>query len=122
MATHAAAARMSVHAKASRAGRSSSTCTRAATHTREAPVRSEDKLHFHDARGTFATMAFELGVLTVREIAEMLAWSEDRVERIINRYVRRDAILRAKIERMDRALANDTGTPVENRVENQPDR
>lgn len=60
-------------------------------------------LHFHDSRGTFATMAFSSQIFSVAEIAEMLAWAEDKVERIINRYVRRDALLRDKIKRMDEA-------------------
>jgi integrase len=62
----------------------------------------EDTLHFHDARGTFATKAYLAG-FTIREIAELLAWSEDQVERIINRYVRRNALLEDRIRRMDEA-------------------
>lgn len=60
------------------------------------------KLHFHDARGTAATK-FYLAGFTPEEIAEILAWEKDRVERILNRYVRRDALIRAKIERLNRA-------------------
>lgn len=67
-------------------------------------------LHFHDARGTFATWAYELDVFSVKELAEMLAWSEDKVERIINRYVRRDALLRDRIRRIDEARQNAAGT------------
>jgi hypothetical protein len=37
------------------------------------------------ARGSFATKAY-LAHFSIREIAELLAWSEDKVERIINRY------------------------------------
>lgn len=62
----------------------------------------EEVLHFHDARGTFATKIYLAG-FSHREIAEMLGWSEDKVERIINRYVRRDAQLRDKIRRLDEA-------------------
>lgn len=62
--------------------------------------------HFHDARGSFVTWAYELGVFTIKELAELVAWSEDKVERIINRYVRRDALLRDKIRRMDEARKN----------------
>lgn len=65
-----------------------------------------DELHFHDARGTFATTTFERQVFTVAELAEMLAWSEEKVERIINRYVRRDALLRDKIRRFDESRRN----------------
>lgn len=68
------------------------------------------KLHFHDARGTFATTAYGLDVLSVAEIAEMLAWSEEKVERIIKRYVNREAILRDKIRRIAEARENAAGT------------
>jgi integrase len=57
-------------------------------------------LHFHDLRGTAATKLFKAN-LTIREIAETLAWSEDRVERLIDRYVKRDEILRDRIRRID---------------------
>ncbi len=38
---------------------------------------------------------------TSREIAEALAWDEESVDRIIRRYVKRDALLRDMIRRMD---------------------
>lgn len=57
-------------------------------------------LHFHDLRGTAATNFFRAG-FTVREIAETLAWSEDKVERLIDRYVKRDEILLDRIRRLD---------------------
>jgi len=69
----------------------------------------EKTLHFHDARGTFATKAY-LADYSVREIAEMLTWSEDRVEKIISRYVTKNAKLRDRIRRMDEARANASGT------------
>lgn len=65
----------------------------------------EEDLHFHDARGTFATKAYLAG-FSIREIAELLAWSEDQVERIINRYVNRTALLQDRIRRMDEARAH----------------
>lgn len=43
----------------------------------------------------------------MNEIAEQLAWSEDQVERIINRYVRKNALLLERIRRLD---ANAEGT------------
>jgi integrase len=58
--------------------------------------------HFHDLRGTFATKMFVAG-FSMREIAGMLGWSENFVEEIIDRYVRRDAILLDRIRRMDEA-------------------
>jgi integrase len=57
--------------------------------------------HFHDLRGTAATKLY-LADFPMREIAEMMGWEEDSVERIINRYVRRDAMLRDRIARLDR--------------------
>lgn len=57
-------------------------------------------LHFHDLRGTAATNFFRAG-FTIREIAETLAWSEEKVERLIDRYVKRDEILRDRIRRLD---------------------
>lgn len=61
---------------------------------------SDDDLHFHDLRGTAATRMY-LGGLTKREIAEILGWSEDEVDRILNRYVKRDELLRDRIRRLD---------------------
>jgi integrase len=57
--------------------------------------------HFHDLRGTAATWLYKAG-FSEREIAEILAWEEDQVSKIIRRYVSRDALLRDRIERLDR--------------------
>lgn len=65
---------------------------------------TERGLHFHDLRGTAATK-FYLAGFKIREISVMLAWAEDRVERLIDRYVKRDEILRERIARMDAARA-----------------
>jgi integrase len=54
---------------------------------------SERDLHFHDLRGTAATKFYVAG-LSIRVIAEILAWCEDQVERIIRRYVARGAATR----------------------------
>lgn len=62
-----------------------------------------DELHFHDSRGTAATALYEAKALTLAEIATFMGWSEEKVERIINRYVNRDALLRDKIRRIDEA-------------------
>lgn len=61
-----------------------------------------ENLHFHDLRGTAATRLYLAG-LTLREIAEMMGWEEETVERIIRRYVGRDAAIRARIARIDEA-------------------
>jgi integrase len=59
-------------------------------------------LHFHDLRGTAATKFYIAG-LSIRVIAEMLAWSEDQVERIIRRYVARGAATREAIRQLNEA-------------------
>ena len=60
----------------------------------------ERKLHFHDLRGTAATK-FYLARLPVRVIAEIMAWDEESVERIIRRYVDRSAATRAIIRQLN---------------------
>jgi integrase len=60
----------------------------------------EKGLRFHDFRGTAATRLYRAR-LPLREIAEILGWSEDRVEKIINRYVKRDEILKDRIRRIE---------------------
>jgi len=59
-------------------------------------------LHFHDLRGTAATK-FYVACLSVRVIAEILAWSEDQVERIIRRYVSRAAATKDAIRQLNEA-------------------
>lgn len=59
-------------------------------------------LHFHDLRGTAATRFYVAG-LSIRVIAEILAWSEDQVERIIRRYVDRAAATKAAIRQLNEA-------------------
>jgi integrase len=58
------------------------------------------KLHFHDLRGTAATNFFRAG-FTYREIAESVGWSEEDVERLIDRYVKRDEITQDRVRRME---------------------
>jgi integrase len=59
------------------------------------------ELHFHDLRGTAATK-FYLADLSRREIAEILGWSEEQVDRIIRRYVGRSAATKALIRRLNK--------------------
>lgn len=69
-------------------------------------------LHFHDLRGTAATRLYLAG-FSPREIAEVLAWSPDQVDRILNRYVLRDALLRDRIRRLENAPGTEgVKTPV----------
>jgi hypothetical protein len=57
-------------------------------------------LHFHDLRGTAATK-FYLAGLSERAIAEILAWEEGSVSRIIRRYVGRQAEIKDRIKRLN---------------------
>lgn len=59
-----------------------------------------EQLHFHDLRGTAATKLYVAG-MTPREIAEIMGWSEDYVEDLINRYVKKDELLLDRIRRLD---------------------
>jgi integrase len=60
----------------------------------------ERDLHFHDLRGTAATNFYRAG-LTIRQIAEVMAWSEEKVEKLIDRYVKRDAILDDMVRKIE---------------------
>jgi integrase len=59
-------------------------------------------LHFHDLRGT-ATTGFYIAGLLIRVIAEILAWDEDQVERIIRRYVARVAATKEAIRQPNKS-------------------
>jgi integrase len=61
-------------------------------------------LHFHDLRRTAATRFYIAG-LPIRVIAEILAWSEDQLERIIRRYVGRAAATKEAIRRLNESKA-----------------
>jgi integrase len=56
--------------------------------------------HLHDARGTFATRLRRAG-LTAPEIADVLGWEEERVERLLTTYVDRDEIVLALAKRIE---------------------
>ena len=71
------------------------------TAKKEAGISDRD-LHFHDLRGTAATRFYIAG-LAIRVIAEILAWSEDQVERIIRRYVARGAATKDVIRQLNEA-------------------
>lgn len=57
-------------------------------------------LHFHDLRGSAATKFYVAGI-PVRVIAEIMAWEENTVERIIRRYVDRSSATRAIIHQLN---------------------
>jgi integrase len=73
-------------------------------------------LHFHDLRGTAATNFYRAG-FTSREIADILGWSPERVEQLIDRYVKRDELLRDRIRRLEQLENEDrkTGSKTRNR-------
>lgn len=56
-------------------------------------VKAAD-LNFHDNRGTAATMLAEAGA-TVPEIAEILVWSIEKTQKIVDTYMRRRGVLAA---------------------------
>lgn len=60
--------------------------------------------HLHDARGTFATRLRTAG-LTAPEIADVLGWDENRVERLLAIYVDREIIVKGIAERIQRLEA-----------------
>lgn len=60
----------------------------------------ESGLHFHDLRGTAATNFYAAG-FSPTSIADILGWSEKKVDRLIDRYVKKDALLDAEIRRLD---------------------
>lgn len=62
---------------------------------------AERDLHFHDLRGTAATNFYRAG-FTSQEIADILGWSRENVEQLIDRYVKRDELLLDRIRRMER--------------------
>ena len=72
----------------------------------KAVTRAGIDKHFHDLRGTAATVLYRAG-FTTREIAEVLTWSEAGVEQLIDRYVKRDELLLDRIRRLDQ---NGAGT------------
>jgi integrase len=59
-------------------------------------------LHFHDLRGTAATNFYKAD-LKPREIADIMGWSPDKVERIIERYVSFGEVTRDLVRRIDEA-------------------
>ena len=64
-----------------------------------AALGADRDLHFHDLRGTAATK-FYLAGLDIRTIAEIMAWSEEEVDKIIRRYVSRKAAVQDAILKM----------------------
>lgn len=61
---------------------------------------NERDLHFHDLRGTAVTKFYVAGV-PIRVIAEIMAWEEEHVAKIIRRYVDRAAATKALIRQIN---------------------
>ena len=55
--------------------------------------------HLHACRGSFATR-LRLDGATTSEIADILGWTEDRVERLLALYVDTDTVVMAFAERI----------------------
>lgn len=62
---------------------------------------NERDLHFHDLRGTAVTKFYVAGI-PERAIAEIMAWEEATVARIIRRYVDRSAATKNLIDMLNR--------------------
>ncbi len=60
----------------------------------------ESGLHFHDLRGTACTRFYAAG-LTLRDIADIMGWSEESVQSMIDKYVSRDALDLDRIRRIE---------------------
>ncbi|MCK1533165.1 MULTISPECIES: site-specific integrase [unclassified Bradyrhizobium] len=67
-------------------------------------------LHFHDLRGTAVTKLYVTNVIPIRVIAEIVAWEEKQVEKIIRRYVGRDAATKALIAQINAARSDERRT------------
>ena len=72
----------------------------------KAKTKASIDRHLHDARGTFATRLRMAG-LTLDDIALVMGWKKERVERILNRYVDSERII-ANIA--GKLSANESGT------------
>ena len=74
----------------------------AVQHAKEAANWDDRDLHFHDLRGTAATKFYIAG-LSTRVIAEIVGGDEEHVEKIIRRYVGRQAATLAAIAQLNAA-------------------
>jgi hypothetical protein len=67
---------------------------------------------FHDARGTFVThMRVRMPDVTNAELAKMVGWEEEDVERVATHYVDAERIALAWLDRLARAAAARDGVP-----------
>lgn len=66
--------------------------------------------HLHDGRGTFGTRLRKAG-LSASEIADVLGWEEERVERLLKTYIDQDAIVMEIAERIRRRESTTAANP-----------
>lgn len=72
---------------------------------RKACIAAGVDKRFHDLRGTAATRLKTDTDLTNQEIADILAWSKDRVDTLMALYVSADVVALDMLQRMDRKRA-----------------
>jgi integrase len=60
----------------------------------KAKIAAGIDLHFHDTRGTFATVLYKVG-LESKDIAMVMGWKASHVEKILERYVSKGAAFEA---------------------------
>ncbi|MET4190753.1 MULTISPECIES: tyrosine-type recombinase/integrase [unclassified Bradyrhizobium] len=68
-------------------------------------AKIEDDIHFHDLRGTAATK-FYTADIPIRVIAEICGWEERTVDKIIRKYVGRQAATQALIAQLNERRTN----------------
>lgn len=64
-------------------------------------AKAKIEKHLHDARGAFATRLRKAG-LKASEIADILGWEEERVERLLATYVDRNDVVMALARRIEK--------------------
>lgn len=66
---------------------------------KRAGFTTKEDLRWHDFRGTAVTRLRKTG-LTTRDLAQIFAWSETKIEAILNRYVSAEALVEDMLSRM----------------------
>ena len=72
---------------------------------RKACIAADVKKRFHDLRGTAATRLKTETDLSNQEIADIMAWSKDRVDGLMALYVSADVVALDMLQRMDQKRA-----------------
>lgn len=71
----------------------------------------DSDLHFHDLRGNAVTSFY--GTLSNAEIAVIVGWAETKVERLIDRYVKKGELIREQVRRLENAARTKSAKPCE---------